>query len=61
MNSANKTLNPGRNDMNKIQSTDVSEDYMYLLGYTRTPLDDDIYSPKLAYSMHLALSEDGKS
>ncbi|HTG71981.1 MAG TPA: hypothetical protein VL921_22190 [Candidatus Udaeobacter sp.] len=47
--------------MNKIQSTDVSEDYMYLLGYTRTPLDDDIYSPKLAYSMHLALSEDGKS
>ncbi len=32
----------------------------YLLCYTREPLEDSIYSEKLAYSMHLALSEDGE-
>src|SRR5574344_1668114 len=31
-----------------------------LMCYTRTPLHTDIYSEKLAYSMHLAYSEDGK-
>lgn len=29
-----------------------------LLCYTRTPMDEMIYSSKLAYSMHLAISED---
>lgn len=33
----------------------------YLCCYTRTPEDEDIYSSKLAYSMHLAVSEDGKN
>lgn len=32
----------------------------YLLCYTRHPQEDSIYSEKLAYSMHLALSEDGE-
>lgn len=32
----------------------------YLLCYTREPLEDSIYSEKLAYSMHLALSGDGE-
>lgn len=31
----------------------------YLLGYTRTPIDNVLYDPRLAYSLHLALSEDG--
>lgn len=31
----------------------------YLLNYTRVPVDEVLYDPKLAYSMHLALSEDG--
>ena len=31
----------------------------YLLNYTRVPIDEVLYDPKLAYSMHLALSEDG--
>lgn len=35
-------------------------DTYYLLCYTRRPQEDSIYSEKLAYSMHLALSEDGK-
>ena len=30
---------------------------MKLLCYTRTPMEDEIYSTKLAYSMHLALQE----
>ncbi len=34
--------------------------YNYILCYTRTPLENLIYSPKLAYSMHLAYSKDGK-
>ena len=33
----------------------------YLLSYTRLPIDNILYDPRLAYSMHLALSEDGKS
>lgn len=33
---------------------------MKLLAYTRKPLDTAIYDPKLAYSLHLAISEDGK-
>ena len=32
---------------------------MKLLCYTRQPKEDEIYSQKLAYSMHLALQEDG--
>ena len=32
-----------------------------LLCYTRKPEEDSIYSEKLAYSMHLALREDGGS
>lgn len=32
----------------------------YVLCYTRIPQEDIIYSPKLAYSMHLAYSENGK-
>ena len=33
----------------------------YLLSYTRLPIDNILYDPRLAYSMHLALSKDGKS
>ena len=32
-----------------------------ILCYTRTPLEDAIYAEKLAYSMHLAVGEDGKT
>ena len=32
-----------------------------ILCYTRTPLEDAIYAEKLAYSMHLAFSEDGET
>lgn len=32
-----------------------------ILCYTREPLEDAVYAEKLAYSMHLALSEDGAS
>lgn len=31
-----------------------------LLCYTREPINNILYDPKLAYSMHLAISEDGK-
>lgn len=31
----------------------------YVLGYTREPIDNVLYDPRLAYSLHLALSEDG--
>ena len=31
---------------------------MYVLAYTRQPLDEQIYDYKLAYSMHLAYSTD---
>ncbi len=33
----------------------------YLLNYTREPINSVLYDPRLAYSMHLAISEDGKS
>lgn len=34
---------------------------MKVLCYTRTPMADEIYAEKLAYSMHLALiEEDGE-
>lgn len=32
----------------------------YLLGYTRKPIDNVYYDERLAYSMHLAVSKDGK-
>ncbi|MDE5892539.1 MAG: glycosyl hydrolase, partial [Acetatifactor sp.] len=32
----------------------------YILNYTREPVNEVIYDPRLAYSMHLAVSEDGK-
>lgn len=31
----------------------------YVLGYTRQPIDNVLYDPRLAYSLHLAISEDG--
>lgn len=31
----------------------------YVLGYTREPIDNVLYDPRLAYSLHLALSKDG--
>lgn len=31
----------------------------YLMSYTRMPMDSKIYDNKLAYSMHLAISDDG--
>jgi GH43 family beta-xylosidase len=37
----------------------MKKDINYVLCYTRKPQEDIIYSPKLAYSMHLACSEDG--
>ena len=30
-----------------------------LLIYTREPMESDIYDPKLAYSMHIAVKNDG--
>jgi GH43 family beta-xylosidase len=41
--------------------TEMKQDTYYLLCYTRLPLDEKIYAPKLAHSMHLAFSEDGKN
>lgn len=38
---------------------EMKENYKVLC-YTRLPKEEDIYAPKLAYSMHLAYSEDGK-
>ena len=35
--------------------------YNYILCYTRTPKENLIYTPKLAYSMHLAYSKDGEN
>ena len=32
----------------------------YILNYTREPISSALYDPRLAYSMHLAYSEDGK-
>lgn len=36
------------------------KDKSFILCYTREPIDERIYANKLAYSMHLAYSEDGK-
>ena len=36
------------------------EKMAYLLNYTRQPVNEKIYDPRLAYSMHLAISEDGR-
>ena len=33
----------------------------YLLNYSRYPVSSKLYDPRLAYSMHLAISEDGKN
>lgn len=33
---------------------------MYLLSYTRIPIDNVLYDPRIAYSCHLAFSDDGK-
>jgi len=33
----------------------------YLLNYSRYPVSSKLYDPRLAYSMHLAVSENGKS
>ena len=33
----------------------------YLLNYSRYPVSSQLYDPRLAYSMHLAISEDGKN
>ena len=33
----------------------------YILGYTREPIDNVYYDPRLAYSLHLAISQDGKT
>ncbi|MCL6591259.1 MAG: family 43 glycosylhydrolase [Firmicutes bacterium] len=39
--------------------SEMKKDAYKVLCYTRMPQDDLIYAPKLAYSMHLALCEDG--
>ncbi len=39
---------------------DMKDNLNYVLCYTRLPQEEAIYAPKLAYSMHLAYSEDGK-
>ncbi|HEX3076783.1 MAG TPA: family 43 glycosylhydrolase [Lachnospiraceae bacterium] len=39
----------------------LKKDGNYILCYTRKPQEEMIYSPKLAYSMHLAFSTAGKS
>jgi GH43 family beta-xylosidase len=38
----------------------MSETQKYILCYTRKPQDDMIYASRLAYSMHLAYSDDGR-
>ncbi|MEK4978877.1 family 43 glycosylhydrolase [Bacillus sp. FSL K6-6540] len=39
----------------------MENEILSVLCYTREPLEPEIYSPKLAYSMHLAYTEDGMS
>lgn len=41
--------------------SEMKQDIYYILCYTRLPIDEAVYAPKLAYSMHLAYSEDGVS
>lgn len=38
----------------------IQSEYIDVLCYTRTPQEDIIYASRLAHSMHLAYSEDGK-
>jgi len=40
--------------------SEAKKDLKYVLCYTRMPQEDQIYSTKLAYSMHLAYSKDGR-
>jgi GH43 family beta-xylosidase len=40
--------------------SEMKKDSNYILCYTRLPQEDVVYATKLAYSMHLAYSEDGK-
>jgi hypothetical protein len=42
-----------------IRRITLVEKNRYIMCYTRTPQDEMIYASKLAYSMHLAYSEDG--
>lgn len=44
---------------NKLMEELVMKNNKYVLCYTREPQKDIIYAKKLAYSMHLAYSEDG--
>jgi GH43 family beta-xylosidase len=39
--------------------SEMEKDFYYVLCYIRKPQEELIYAPKLAYSMHLAFSEDG--
>jgi GH43 family beta-xylosidase len=39
--------------------SEMKQDFYHVLCYTRLPVNEEIYAPKLAYSMHLAYSEDG--
>lgn len=41
--------------------TEIKQDTYRVLCYTRFPMGEKIYAPKLAYSMHLAYSEDGEN
>lgn len=40
-----------------MKRSDMNQDSYYLLCYTRVPVDETTYAPKLAYSMHVAYSE----
>ncbi len=43
-----------------IKDLEVKDRVKDILCYTRKPIDEFYYDPKLAYSMHLALGEEGK-
>lgn len=44
-----------------MMASEMEKDFYDVLCYTRMPQEELIYAPKLAYSMHLAVSEDGAS
>lgn len=44
---------------NYMMTSEMKKNSNYVLCYTRIPQEEAIYAPKLAYSMHLAYSEDG--
>ncbi|MEC0125215.1 family 43 glycosylhydrolase [Paenibacillus pabuli] len=44
-----------------ISEVEKEKEYHYILSYTRSPQEKKIYAPRLAYSMHLAYSEDGSN